>query len=154
MHEPRCELCLIDGFACLLLVLLLLVLQMTRYACRGLFERHKLLLSLQICAKRQLGEGKIPKEEWEFFLKGECVLPSPQPLPPSTLLAFSSSSSSWCVCAVSPIHPPRQLFADRSGRESGWQSGLPECLFAACNTAPCCGVPTCPASSRRHRPQP
>ena len=46
--------------------------QTYKYACRGLFERHKLLLSLQICAKRQLMEGKIPKEEWDFFLKGAC----------------------------------------------------------------------------------
>ena len=45
-----------------------------KYACRGLFERHKLLLSLQICVKRQLAEGKVPKDEWSFFLKGGIVM--------------------------------------------------------------------------------
>jgi dynein heavy chain len=28
-------------------------------ACRSLFERHKLLLSMQICIKIQMAEGKI-----------------------------------------------------------------------------------------------
>ena len=35
-----------------------------KYACGGLFERHKLLLSLQICMKKLQREGKIPKVRW------------------------------------------------------------------------------------------
>lgn len=45
-----------------------------KYACRGLFERHKLLLSLQICVKKMLNEAKIPAEEWDFFLRGGQVI--------------------------------------------------------------------------------
>ena len=47
-----------------------------KYACRGLFERHKLLLSFQICVRRQLVEapGKINQSIYDFFLKGGVVL--------------------------------------------------------------------------------
>ena len=47
-----------------------------KYACRGLFERHKLLLSFQICVRRQFVEqpGKIPQPIYDFFLKGGVVL--------------------------------------------------------------------------------
>uniref|UniRef100_A0A7S2RVL0 Dynein heavy chain n=1 Tax=Mucochytrium quahogii TaxID=96639 RepID=A0A7S2RVL0_9STRA len=44
------------------------------YACRGLFERHKLLLSLQICLKTMQHENKIPKEELDFLLRGGNVV--------------------------------------------------------------------------------
>jgi dynein heavy chain, axonemal len=44
------------------------------YACRALFERHKLLLSLQITARKMLAEGALPKALWDFFLKGGQVL--------------------------------------------------------------------------------
>ncbi len=45
-----------------------------KYACRGLFERHKPLLSFQICIKKMQLEGKIPKDEYDFFLRGGTVL--------------------------------------------------------------------------------
>jgi dynein heavy chain, axonemal len=41
-------------------------------ACRSLFEKHKLLLSLQIVVKLQLTDADM--EEWNFFLKGGTVL--------------------------------------------------------------------------------
>ena len=44
------------------------------YACRGLFERHKLLLSLQICFQTLKQENLIPKEELDFFLRGGQVM--------------------------------------------------------------------------------
>jgi dynein heavy chain, axonemal len=43
-------------------------------ACRSLFERHKLLLSLQMYVKLQLSEGKINPQEYDFFLRGGTVL--------------------------------------------------------------------------------
>ena len=42
--------------------------------CRGLFERHKLLFSFQMCIKILQKEGKIPTEEYDFFLKGPVIL--------------------------------------------------------------------------------
>ncbi|VDN98570.1 unnamed protein product [Rodentolepis nana] len=45
-----------------------------RYTCRGLFERHKLLFSFQICMKVLEELGKINMEEYLFFLRGGIVL--------------------------------------------------------------------------------
>jgi len=39
--------------------------------CRGLFERHKLLFSFQICTKILITENNINKDEFEFLLNGE-----------------------------------------------------------------------------------
>ncbi|GBG32973.1 Dynein heavy chain 2, axonemal [Hondaea fermentalgiana] len=44
------------------------------YACRGLFERHKILLSLQICIKTMQHENKLPKDELDFLLRGGNVV--------------------------------------------------------------------------------
>mmetsp|Transcript_3653 Transcript_3653/g.6221 ORF Transcript_3653/g.6221 Transcript_3653/m.6221 type:complete len:1261 (+) Transcript_3653:2172-5954(+) len=38
--------------------------------CRALFERHKLLFSLQLTVRILMQEGKIPAEEFNFFLFG------------------------------------------------------------------------------------
>ena len=43
-------------------------------ACASLFERHKLLLSLQMLVKLQMGDGTIKAEEYNFFLRGGTVL--------------------------------------------------------------------------------
>ncbi|XP_028810290.1 dynein heavy chain 2, axonemal isoform X2 [Denticeps clupeoides] len=45
-----------------------------RYACRGLFERHKLLFSFRMCVKILEMDGKINFDEYSFFLKGGLVL--------------------------------------------------------------------------------
>ena len=59
-----------------------------RNACRSLFERHKLLLSLQMCAKLRISEGQIDINEWNFFLYGgdgfslpadKDPMPNPEP---------------------------------------------------------------------------
>jgi len=44
------------------------------YACLGLFERHKRLLSFQIAIKVQERIGLVPNEEYGFFLRGGIVL--------------------------------------------------------------------------------
>ncbi|KAG9397278.1 Dynein heavy chain and region D6 of dynein motor [Carpediemonas membranifera] len=62
-----------------------------RFACRGLFERHKLLLAFQMCVKILQGYGKIDQEDYQFFLRGGVVLdkedqppnPAPEWLPNS-----------------------------------------------------------------------
>ena len=42
--------------------------------CRGLFERHKILFSFQMTIKILQKLGKVPVEEYQFFLKGPTVL--------------------------------------------------------------------------------
>lgn len=44
-----------------------------KYAARGLFERHKLLLSLQMCVRILQAAGQVNGEEWQFFLRGGQV---------------------------------------------------------------------------------
>jgi dynein heavy chain len=44
------------------------------YTCRGLFEAHKLLFSLQLCLKIMEEIGKIPKEELAFFCYGGAAV--------------------------------------------------------------------------------
>ncbi|KAH0626110.1 hypothetical protein JD844_000881 [Phrynosoma platyrhinos] len=45
-----------------------------RYTCRGLFERHKLLFSFQMCAKILEVAGNLKMDEYNFFLRGGVVL--------------------------------------------------------------------------------
>ncbi|CAH1233746.1 DNAH10 [Branchiostoma lanceolatum] len=44
------------------------------YGCTGLFEKHKLLFSFQICIKLQQNEDRCPQEELDFFIKGNLSL--------------------------------------------------------------------------------
>jgi len=44
-----------------------------KYAARGLFERHKLLLSLHMCVRILQASGQINADEWLFLLKGGQV---------------------------------------------------------------------------------
>ena len=57
-----------------------------KYTSRGLFERHKLLLSLQIAVRILQAAGQMNNEEWQFFLKGGSVLDrSQQPMNPAPM---------------------------------------------------------------------
>ena len=42
--------------------------------CRGLFEKHKLMLSFQMTIKIEDGEGALNVEQLDFFLKGNLSL--------------------------------------------------------------------------------
>jgi len=42
-----------------------------RYTSRGLFESHKLLLSLQMCIRIQAEQDGVDAREWEFFVRGD-----------------------------------------------------------------------------------
>ncbi len=44
-----------------------------QYTCRGLFERHKLLFSFQMCAKILEAATKLNLDEYNFFLRGGVV---------------------------------------------------------------------------------
>lgn len=55
-------------------------------ACRTLFAKHKILLSLQMCVKLMNAEGLIDQQDYQFFLRGGTVLNREgQPMrPPNT----------------------------------------------------------------------
>ncbi|XP_047186413.1 dynein axonemal heavy chain 2 isoform X2 [Scophthalmus maximus] len=63
-----------------------------RYACRGLFEVHKLLFSFQMCAKILEVTGKLNMDEYSFFLRGGLVLDKEEQMdnPCTSWLADSS----------------------------------------------------------------
>ena len=46
---------------------------LSRFTCRGLFERHKLLFSFQMCSKILEAAGKLNMDEYNFFLRGGVV---------------------------------------------------------------------------------
>jgi len=45
-----------------------------KVTCKSLFERHKLLLAVQMIIALKMGEGEINKDEWMFFLRGGQVM--------------------------------------------------------------------------------
>lgn len=54
-----------------------------KYTSRGLFERHKLLFSLQMCTKVLSASNTLNQEEFQFFMRGGTVLDrSAQPTNP------------------------------------------------------------------------
>lgn len=56
----------------------MLTLNVYNYGCTGIFERHKLLFSLQITIKIQLDVGNVKQEEVDFFIKGNISLEKPK----------------------------------------------------------------------------
>ena len=58
---------------------------MYRNICRSLFEKHKLLFSLQMCVKILQRASKINLEEYQFFLRGgglvDKSVQAPNPAP-------------------------------------------------------------------------
>ena len=59
-------------------------LSVYKYTSRGLFEAHKLLLSLQMCIRILQSSNQVNLDEWQFFLKGGMVLDrSNQPANPA-----------------------------------------------------------------------
>ncbi|XP_058707745.1 dynein axonemal heavy chain 10 [Poecile atricapillus] len=51
-----------------------LTLNTYNYGCTGLFEKHKLLFSFDMTVKIEQADGRVPQEEFEFFLKGNISL--------------------------------------------------------------------------------
>ncbi|KAF8058055.1 DHC10 [Scenedesmus sp. PABB004] len=62
------------------------------YAARALFERHKLLLSLQMCVRVLAAAGQVNAEEWAFFLRGSQVLDR-SALPPNPCPGWVSEAA-------------------------------------------------------------
>ena len=63
-----------------------------KYTSRGLFERHKLLLSLQMCVRILQTSNQINNEEWQYFLRGGTVLDKKQQ-PPNPAPSWLSEES-------------------------------------------------------------
>lgn len=54
-----------------------------KQTCKSLFERHKLLLAVQMIVSLKLADGEINRGEWLFFLRGGQVMDrTQQPVKP------------------------------------------------------------------------
>lgn len=56
------------------------------YGCTGIFERHKLLFSFQICIKLEQDQGKLSQGELDFFVKGSIALEKASKINPTDWL--------------------------------------------------------------------
>mmetsp|Transcript_15477 Transcript_15477/g.20964 ORF Transcript_15477/g.20964 Transcript_15477/m.20964 type:complete len:413 (+) Transcript_15477:886-2124(+) len=50
------------------------IINVYRFTCRSLFERHKLLLAFQLAIKMKQSAGEVDQEEYLFFLRGAVGL--------------------------------------------------------------------------------
>ncbi|XXQ31513.1 AAA+ ATPase domain-containing protein [Plasmodiophora brassicae] len=62
--------------------------------CRGLFEKHKLLFSFQMCVKKMQSEGKVNADDYLFLLRGGIVVDR-ESAPPANPSADWISEAQW-----------------------------------------------------------
>lgn len=74
-----------------------------KYCCRGLFTRHKVLLSLHMCVKIMEFQGKINMDEYMFLLKGGSVFDkSQQPPNPAPEWVSANTWDNLCLLDKMP----------------------------------------------------
>ncbi|XP_012272400.1 dynein heavy chain 10, axonemal [Orussus abietinus] len=56
------------------------------YGCTGIFEKHKLLYSFQICTRIEQSKGRVNQAELDFFIKGNVALEKAQRTNPTRWL--------------------------------------------------------------------
>ncbi|XP_072767433.1 LOW QUALITY PROTEIN: dynein axonemal heavy chain 10-like [Anoplolepis gracilipes] len=59
------------------------------YGCTGIFQRHKLLFSLQICLRIEKSVGNVNQKQLDFFVKGSMALEKSPQLNPTRWLPQS-----------------------------------------------------------------
>ena len=81
------------------------------FTCLGLFERHKLMLSFQMTIKIQEGEGRLNREQLDFFLKGNLSLEKSKRKSPTTGGPTRAGRTSWpsSTCAATIPTPSRRV---------------------------------------------
>jgi dynein heavy chain len=57
------------------------------FTCMGIFEKHKLMFSFQMCTMIQDGDSTLNKKEFDFFLKGNTSLDEVENKPNSWISA-------------------------------------------------------------------
>ena len=71
------------------------------YTCTGIFERHKLLFSFQMCCMIMNGEGEIVRKELDFFLKGDTSLDAVAEDRPVDWISSTGWKDLLCLAAMS-----------------------------------------------------
>ena len=65
------------------------------YCCRGIFETHKLMFSLQMTLRIQAGDGTLNTNQLDFFLKGNLSLERCKDAPPTADGVDFISDAGW-----------------------------------------------------------
>ncbi|KAJ3375748.1 Dynein heavy chain 2, axonemal [Allomyces arbusculus] len=102
-----------------------------KYACRGLFEKDKLLFSFHMAAKILLNAGKLHKDLYEFFLRGGIIFDRDAQAPnPCTEWLSETAWDNLCVLDTLPGFQSLISSVEQSEREwKAWfMSAEPEKL--------------------------
>ncbi|CEG44893.1 flagellar inner arm dynein 1 heavy chain beta [Plasmopara halstedii] len=91
------------------------------YACRGLFERHKLLFSMQMCARVLQSLNKLPRDEYDFLLKGSNPLTQAEKCP--NIATEFLSDSAWArIVELNKLSAFQGITSSIEQSLKGWKS--------------------------------
>ena len=95
-------------------------LQVYRTTCVGLFERHKLLFSFQLCIKIMQRDNKVPQSEFDFFCFGGVVVDrSDQKTNPTNWI----DEASWDnLCELEQLGPFSGLVSSVEQSQREWKA--------------------------------
>ncbi|KAL0221332.1 hypothetical protein RCL1_001186 [Eukaryota sp. TZLM3-RCL] len=85
------------------------------YASRGLFERHKLILSAQLCFKILLRKGELIHEELDYLIRGTKNFSKPNPL------SWLDDQSWAALVALSQFDEFKRLSVDVESGSKRWK---------------------------------
>jgi len=92
-----------------------------KYTSRGLFERHKLLLSLQMCTKILQTVNQLNVEEFQFFMRGGSVLDhSAQPSNPDR--SWMSEEAWDNITELDDLQNFKGIASSLEGAVSEWEA--------------------------------
>ncbi|KAL3927056.1 MAG: hypothetical protein SGPRY_002999 [Prymnesium sp.] len=98
--------------------------QVFNYARRGLFDRHKLILSTQLCLKVLSREGKLKESEVAYLLSGPKLGPAVPPM--STQVQAYVSDAQWAalhsLASTADVFKP--ILEDLELNSEGWKDWI------------------------------
>jgi dynein heavy chain len=92
-----------------------------KFAARGLFAHHKLLLSLQMAARILQASGQVNAEEWQAFLQGGRVLDRSQ-LPPNPCPEWISEEAWDNLASLEALPAFRGLASSLDLAAADWEA--------------------------------
>ncbi|XP_026670097.1 dynein heavy chain 10, axonemal [Ceratina calcarata] len=99
------------------------------YGCTGIFERHKLLFSFQICTKLEQSEGHVSQKELDFFIKGSIALEKAAKINPTEWLPAAGWTDLLKLSTDFPdkfVMLPEELAAQTAEWQAWYDMDAPE----------------------------